>query len=409
MAQQGSAVAIARDDSLLIAVGGPAGDSNQGATWAGYWRAPCTTCPAGKECSNPLVPTDCPVGYYCLAGALPVACSLGSYCPAGTGIVNPPCPAGSFCVNSSIAAPCPLGYWSATVRLKAATQCTACNPGKFGNATTVVRDTEADSCALCNVGFYCLGADSPEVVCSLGSNCLGGSPDDTPCDQGQYCTSTTATPIDCPLGRFGNRPGLTALSQCLYCNPGKYSSGATGQTTQAAACTDCPIGSYSTATGALSSTTCTACAAGKVGTKEGATSSGCVAPCTATPSAPALGALGECQGTSSGNYNCWPTCPVRYALTGPSTCTGTTFTSAQCGNCTAGQLYTSSVSSGLVKYRETGVGTSQGQGSSVVISADGRVMVQAAKGDNSNRGSQGDTCASDSKRTWGTRMHAELR
>jgi hypothetical protein len=290
-------VAIARNASLLIALGGPNGDSGQGAAWAGYFRAACAPCPAGKDCSNPLVLTDCPVGFYCLEGALPVACSIGSYCPSGTGTINPHCPAGSFCVNSSIAEPCPLGRFGATQRLTAASQCTACSAGRY-----------------------------------------------------------------------------LALA---------------GQWLERKACPGCPIGRWSAAL-VTAPTDCTLCAVGKVGTLDGSPSeaAGCTAPCAAARTAPVGGGLGTCAGSSDA-YACWPTCPPSLALSGPSTCTASTFTSATCTSCGAGKVYTHWLDESLSKVQDpTSVDTQQMQGMAIRIARNGSVMVVAATYDGSSTGSQ---------------------
>jgi hypothetical protein len=300
-------VAIARDASLLIAVGGPLGGGGPGAAWAGYWRAPCTPCPAGKECSNTFLPVDCPAGSYCLQGDLPVLCSVGSYCPAGTGTVNPHCPLGMFCADTSNTTPCPLGRFGATQRLTAATQCTTCSAGRY--------------------------------------------------------------------------PALT------------------GQSVERIACPGCPIGRWSAAL-VTAQTDCTQCAAGKVGTLDASTSeaTGCIAPCAATRTAPVGGELGTCAGSSSA-YACWPTCPPTLALSGPSTCTGSTFTSATCTNCGVGKYYTQRLHESLVNTQDPVVVGAGYQGSVTTISRDGSVMVVSAWLDNSRTGSQCNTNSAN----WGLR------
>jgi hypothetical protein len=64
------------------------------------------------------------------------------------------------------------------------------------------------------------------------------------------------------------------------------------------------------------------------------------------------------------------------------------FTSQSCNECAAGEVYTSLLSSSLLKHQEINTSLPQFQGYSVAISGDGRVMVQGAFYDEVNKGSQ---------------------
>jgi len=181
----------------------------------------------------------------------------------------------------------------------------------------------------------------------------------------------------------------------VECPAGTYRNGAAGQQTAAAACTLCPIGRWSDSSGVVltSSDNCILCPAGKVGLMDGAAgeAAGCAEPCTAV-AVPALngGGVGSCADIAAqGNSTCWQTCPVSQGLSGPALCSGTNFTSQSCKECKSGEVYTSLLSSSLLKHQQVGVGlVRQYQGYAVAISGDGRVMVQGAFFDDVDKGSQ---------------------
>jgi hypothetical protein len=313
----------------------------------------------------------CAAGFYCLGAADPVLCSAGAYCPAGTATVNPPCPQGSFCSTPDRQQACTAGRYGPTAGL---TICTACAAGKYGTVTGAT--SEAAACVPCTA------APGTGLSCPPDS-----TTDSPPCPRGFYCPDAS-TVLRCPLGSFGEWTGFTSATQCTACSAGRYTS-LTGQASEEAACPSCPVGRWS---GSLLSsiTGCIDCAVGKVGTFVGQTSepAACAAPCAATRTAPVNGALAHC-GTADGDaYACWPVCRPYYALSGQSTCTGSTFTSATCNVCSAGELYTLHAAAVIARFQESGTPGSQQQGWRVSISADGSIMVQAAYVDNQNKGGQ---------------------
>jgi hypothetical protein len=343
-------------------------------------------CPAGRFSSATSLTaatdcTTCPAGSYCLGGNAKVYCSgTGVYCPAGTGTANPPCPPGSYCASITMIADCPLGRYGAASGLSSSTDCTVCGAGKYG--VLAGRTTETAACAICTA------STGSGLYCAPGGTSITG----TPCPKGFYCPDVS-TAIGCPLGSFGEWTGFTSVTSCTACSVGRYTA-LTGQSTQEAACPGCPVGRW---TGALLSsvTGCTNCAVGKVGTLSGQTSeaTACTTACAASGVAPAGGKIGGCTGTSS-TYQCWPSCPPQFGLSGPSTCTGSTFTSATCSACAPGKAYTQHVAESLRLIQEVGTPGNQYQGMIIAISADGSVMVQGAPRDNGGAGreSQGKHC-----------------
>jgi hypothetical protein len=102
----------------------------------------------------------------------------------------------------------------------------------------------ADS--LCVIVFPCPLLFSPSMLnqttCSLGAFCPSGSVAESDCPLGKFC-QTPALAEDCPIGRYGSSTRLTAAAQCTAC-PNGMRGLAAGQSTQAAACGPCTLGSY---------------------------------------------------------------------------------------------------------------------------------------------------------------------
>ncbi|ESP01227.1 hypothetical protein LOTGIDRAFT_111802 [Lottia gigantea] len=202
-------------------------------------------CTEGSNSSNPSLTTatggPCPVGTYCETGSSqPVNCVAGTYnnleqqqscldCPVGYyceekaisttecapshGVVTPKvCPAGFYCYNGTKTDreyPCPLGTYSNTTSLESLTECRDCPPGYYCEAENITEPT-----SKCFAGYYCVLASATPAP-SLSS--VGG-----PCPQGTYCPKGSSQTIPCPQGTYGDRPLLTALSECSVCPPGEY-------------------------------------------------------------------------------------------------------------------------------------------------------------------------------------------
>lgn len=107
-------------------------------------QSSCTSCPAGKVCSDNNAEEDCPLGYYCETGDKKVPCPLGYYGEAaGTDNVADGCQ------------PCPAGYACNEQGLSAAT--TKCDGGYYctGTATTQRPNGAAEGGYVCQPGYFC--------------------------------------------------------------------------------------------------------------------------------------------------------------------------------------------------------------------------------------------------------------
>lgn len=106
------------------------------------------------------------------------------YCPGGQKRKDPPayyCTIGHFCPGGT-AEPIP------------------CQNNSF------TKTTHSKECELCPEGFYCKIAGIP-----------------IPCPRGYYCPYGTGVDLrSCPRGTYGNQTGLSKISQCKPCDPGKY-------------------------------------------------------------------------------------------------------------------------------------------------------------------------------------------
>ena len=122
-------------------------------------------------------------------------------------------------------------------------------------------------CPVCLAGTYRLG-------------CSGTSPGSCPnCTANHYCPEGNGPPVGhivttCAAGNFlSTVPSALTDGACTQCPAGKFKVG----TSAATSCSDCSPGTFSSASGAISSATCVSCAAG---TSAAAGSTEC-APCTA--------------------------------------------------------------------------------------------------------------------------------
>jgi hypothetical protein len=132
------------------------------------------------------------------------------------------------------------------------------------------------------------GPDGQSGVCQYACDAGTWNTDGWPCpdcdvDPGYYCpvASTTDAGVECPIGTYSSSTG--AVAECTDCGAGTYSAegassctncaaGTYGISTGASSCTDCAAGTYSSSTGATSEDTCTGCPAGTYSSSTGGTS-----------------------------------------------------------------------------------------------------------------------------------------
>ena len=160
----------------------------------------------------------------------------------------------------------------------------------------------------CNSGYIWNGTSC--VQCPAGSYLNGSSC--TQCAPGWYSTTanTNTTCTHCPDGKTSPNWGTTALSDCVNCPPGQYSSAATNW-----ACSNCPAG-QSSSTGASS---CSNCPAGQ--------SSAAGGPCMPTNSI--------CTGQLDEGATATLTAPANASISGVGL---SYYGSINRGNCTNGLI-----------------------------------------------------------------------
>jgi hypothetical protein len=208
----------------------------------------CTPCPAGQHCvgggNAPTGPCStghycplrtaraddnaCPAGTYTNATSLAAAsqcdaCDVGRYCEAGT-TTPVPCPAGSFANTTGSSAPGP-GAYPACVRCPAGYECSmgSVNPSPCGVGR--VSDVAAGQCVACHAGYYCdepvtaLAVMKASKQCPAGLYCGVGT-DHTPalateaCPVGMYCPTAAPLPILCAAGTFNPSTGQATCQVC---------------------------------------------------------------------------------------------------------------------------------------------------------------------------------------------------
>lgn len=73
-------------------------------------------------------------------------------------------------------------------------------------------------CSNCLPGYFCAEGQEP-ILCPRGHFCIGsfgtGLVDDRTLEE---------VPEQCPAGSYSNASGLSNVSQCMTCDPGKYCS-----------------------------------------------------------------------------------------------------------------------------------------------------------------------------------------
>ena len=324
----------------------------------------CKNCSAGYECPSPAMEittsNQCPVNYYCPVNTTQgehLPCTAGHKCPQGEddevlcpdGFYQPlplqgaciQCPERTYCHNSAggteaekiasaitpLVCPkgyfcpvetgdysanvCPVGTFSSRTGLKVVGECEDCPPGYSCPNTQMTNADFLDDTNKCDAGYICLGKSTTK---NPTDGILGRA-----CAIGFYCEKGAVVDTPCPPGTFGDT---------------------STQTTEAAACHDCPESHFCPYRGAAKTATyndfddATKCAAGYV----------ClVASITDTPYYPKTG-----LGSSTTGYYCpmGYKCEVGTAGDGEVACnTGTWQPQPAQGACTpspAGRISTAS-------------------------------------------------------------------
>ena len=181
-------------------------------------------CPAGSYCEispfRPFQPMKrtCPEGKYCPVGTrIPISClEDGTYCPLGSAApIN--CEPGYFCNNlHEYHNQCPQGRYCPGKTGPGSLPCPAgydCAKGKTPTSNPAIDP------AICPAGYYCpQGTGEYNDTSKMWVTPKG-------CSWGKYCPAGSATFTVCPEGTFAGQ-GVD-----------KNGGGA-------AACTDCPPGTY---------------------------------------------------------------------------------------------------------------------------------------------------------------------
>jgi len=326
----------------------------------GLFEDICSHCPTGQAISNGICIQACPAGQYSSGSNVPcVVCSAGTYSNDNSSSCTP-CRAGTYSSGpgATSCTPCPAGQSSST----GSTSCTACPAGQYSYSgglclncpiDTYSTTTGSISCTACPDGETSAIGSTSCIACPIGQYTNGGTCVNV-CPMKSYkrkCVSVCpnelgGTGLGYNIGSVCMSPSYTCWAgyeeiwfggnqsrwNCSICPAGKYSP-------YGSSCTACGAGTYSTATGAISSATCTPCGAGTYSTATGATS---CTPCGAGTYSTATGAISSATCTpcgagtwsAAGSTSCTPCGAGTY-----STATGAT-SSTSCTPCGAGTYST---------------------------------------------------------------------
>jgi hypothetical protein len=185
-------------------------------------------CPAGSFCpTNAASPSACAAGTYSVAGATLCAFTESS-CPAGT-FASPPssciaCAAGTFSAGGvSPCSSCAAGAYSAAGAASCTFANTSCPAGTYASAPA--------SCLACAAGKFSAGGTSSCFACAAGKFSTGGA-SSCLCPAGTYSPTCT----DCPLQTYASQSGAAA---CSPCPPGLFT-----HSTRSTSCDSCGAGFY---------------------------------------------------------------------------------------------------------------------------------------------------------------------
>jgi len=207
---------------------------------AGYSGSPCQACQAGTYCS----------------GGVQSTCPANSDSAAQSSVVTDcKCLAGFTGADGAACTECPGGTYKAA---SGSAACLSCGADQFSGLLAVHTQAEAvialSSCSACPAFS---GTDIPGYIenCTCNSGYYGVATSCSPCPAGSWCSGGVKTP--CSVGSLSN--ALSHLATNCTCFPGFAGAAdtagctiCTGGTAKSLSgpgdCTDCPSGTYSTAT-----------------------------------------------------------------------------------------------------------------------------------------------------------------
>jgi hypothetical protein len=268
---------------------------------------PCSVCDINHFCTGGNSMEVCPNGTKSTAGSsVCTTCAANEICQGGRVDGCPlhsHSPSGSDGIEDCV---CDDGYFGT------APNCQYCLPGSYcqgGNAIACTPHATspdgapvAASC-FCDRGYYGV-ANEPCTACEEGSWCWTGVKNACPANMWSPVTSSFSSNCTCEYGY--QRSGAQS---CVPCGTGTYKP-SRGENV----CTECPAGTSSSATGAVSSATCSVCDVGKFSDVPGQY---------------------QCQNCAAGYYQpnlgsvaCLPCWAGAYSVAG----------SAHCSLCSAGSM-----------------------------------------------------------------------
>ncbi|GMI44759.1 hypothetical protein TrCOL_g12018 [Triparma columacea] len=303
-------------------------DCSPGTYSAGLANSQCDDCPAGTVASSSgsSFCSDCGPGTF--SSSPPTSCSDCSPGTYSAGLANSQCDdclAGTA-ASSSGSSFC-SDYGPGTFSSSPPTSCSDCSPGTYSAglansqcddclAGTVASSSGSSFCSNCGPGTFSATPTNSCSICSSGRySTASANPSCTSCPEGKYNDdeATTAanhnalsTCLDCPIGTFSTTSGASSSTTCVTCPQGSFTS-----MPSSTVCSTCPAGRFNDDLATSPSlhdslSSCPVCPAGKINT-DPATSRYLHITCDACP----RGKKNEYDGTDPIKHNSPDDCEVR--------------------------------------------------------------------------------------------------
>jgi hypothetical protein len=280
-------------------------------------------CAAGTYAVSTGNCLTCLASYYCPYDSEPITCPVGTYCPIGS--ITP------------IA--CSIGTYSSTLGASSISTCIICPIDDYCPNTGMTQPYK------CLPGYYT--PNTGNIICTIcpaGSYCTGGA-NPIPSPSGSYSLLGASIPTYCPSGSWSTSTGATSSSTCVSCSVGNYCLGGNN-------ITPCPSNTYLSTTGSSSIRSCLSCINGMSSVSG---SSSCVCgPGNYFLSSSKTGSLictlcsaGSISTTFSATYctKCRPGYGPNSAHNACVECIPGTYSNGGCVQCSSGQYTTSHGSS----------------------------------------------------------------
>ena len=174
----------------------------------------CSACPAGSygtaDITSQVQCTQCATGTYTTSTGSSsasdcVACQAGKFLPSGTSQCSS-CPAGTYSANAgaTVCTACGVGNYSTA---SDSTVCSICPAGKFANASKTI-------CLDCEEGTASSGGTDSCAICPAGKISFYLRKECRDCGTGMFSYEKTDSCKNCPAGKYGPSSSNSVCTDC---------------------------------------------------------------------------------------------------------------------------------------------------------------------------------------------------